>query len=402
MNAWLRDLFRDRPAWMNALMVFSAYMAFIYMPWDLFAKPVAVDQEVWFGILFTGWWAKVLEIPHWFVYGAATYGFRHRRPWMRTWGALYVAQISLGMWVWSIRELGGALGWIGGLVPAIPFAWLAWRLNRAEREFDGGKRSLRERYGEWALVTGASAGIGAEFARALARDGISCVLTARREERLRGLAAELEKDFNVATRTVAVDLAQPEAVDRLLAQVSDLAIDVLVNNAGVGYAGRFEKLDPKRLQQLVQLNCTAPMLLTRALVPAMRERGRGAVIITGSVAGRQPLPLHGVYSASKAFDLFLGESLYAELRGTGVDVIVLEPGSTETEFQEVAGEIAHAGVSPARVVEVALDALGRQPSVISTWFEWLRITFATRFGSRPLTLHIAHDVIAKQTPSQSR
>jgi len=401
MSDWLRDVFRGRPWWMNALMVFSAYMAFVYVPWDLFVKPVAQDEEVWFGILFEGWAAKLMALPHWFVYAAGAYGFRRMRPWVPTWSALYVAQVAFGMAVWSIAQIGGLTGWLLGLISAVPFALLANLLWGSGSHFDGARPSLRDRYGEWALVTGASAGIGAEFARALAREGVSCVLCARREERLSALAAELER-LGVESRVVAADLATPEGRDRTLEAIEGLEIDILVNNAGVGYAGRFDLLEPKRLRAQVELNCLAPVVLTRQLVPAMRERGRGALIFSGSVAGRQPLPLHGVYSATKAFDLLLGESLFCELRDTGVDVVVLEPGSTETEFQGAAGELPHPGESPVAVVRVALEALGDQPSVVSGWWNWLRANLATRLLPRPMVLYVARDVMREQTPAEMR
>ncbi|TMA54022.1 MAG: SDR family oxidoreductase [Deltaproteobacteria bacterium] len=261
--------------------------------------------------------------------------------------------------------------------------------------------SFRERYGEWALVTGASAGIGAEFARALAARGMSCVLSARREDRLRALARELEETRRVETRVIPADLAVPDGAERLADAVARLEIGVLVNNAGFGYAGRFEKLATDRLRAMVQVNCMAPVVLTSRLLPSMRARGRGAVIVTGSVAGRQPLPLHGVYSATKAFDLFLGESLWAELRGSGIDVLVIEPGATSTEFQDVAGEVAHAGEPPERVVAVALAALGRQPSVVSGWMNWVTAN-ANRFLPRAATARVAEWAIARQTPAEMR
>jgi short-subunit dehydrogenase len=402
MKNWLRDVFRDRPTWMNAVMVFCGFMTFVYLPWDIFYKPVAQDQEVWFGILFTGWSAKAMAIPHWFVYGAGVYGFRRRRPWMSTWGGVYLGQVAFGMWVWSIVEYGGLTGWILGLLPAVPFVLLALAMWNARDYFHAPPSSLRERYGEWGLVTGASAGIGAEFARALAREGVSVVLTARRAERLQELASELEKRHSVATRVVVADLATPEGADSVADAVRDLDIGVLVNNAGVGYSGRFEALDLDRLSGLVQVNCNAPVVLTSRLLPHMLSQGRGAVIIVGSVAGRQPLPLHGVYSATKAFDLLFGESLYVELRDRGVDVLVLEPGSTATEFQEMAGETSRGGEPPAAVVEVALDALGRQPSVVSGWFNWLRANVVARFAPRPMVAYVARDVVAEQTPPHLR
>ncbi len=263
--------------------------------------------------------------------------------------------------------------------------------------------TLRERYGEWALVTGASAGIGLEFARALAAGGMSCALTARREDRLTALASELRERHHVATRVVAADLAAPDGADRLAAAVADLEIAMLVNNAGFGYAGRFDKLETERLRAMVQVNCIAPVVLTSKLLPAMVKRGRGAVIIVGSVAGRQPLPLHAVYSATTGFDLLLGEALWGELRGSGVDVLVLEPGPVATEFQAVAGEVVGPdhGEPAADVVRVALDALGRKPSVISGWFNWARAN-AVRLAPRSTVALIAKKVVEGQTPVDLR
>lgn len=402
MNDWLRDIFSDRPWWMNALMVFSAYMAFIYLPWDIFWKPAAEDQEVWFGITFSGWSAKATAFLHWFVYGAGAYGFRRRRPWVCSWGAAYTAQIAFGMLVWNVLKFGSFLGWFVGLISALPFAGLAVVLWKSRDYFSAERPSLRDRYGEWALVTGASSGIGAEFARALAREGVSLVLTARREDRLRNLAGELEKRHNVATRTVALDLAEPDGPDRLADALQDIEIGILINNAGVGYVGRFDRQDVERLRGLVQLNCVAPVVLTSRFLPGMRERGRGAVIFTGSAAGRQPIPLHAVYSATKAFDQLLGEALWVELRDSGVDVLALEPGTTETEFQQVAGEIAHRGQSAQEVVQTAIDALGQQPSVISGWANWIRANLGMRLCSRPLVAHVARQVMLRQAPSEMR
>jgi short-subunit dehydrogenase len=301
-----------------------------------------------------------------------------------------------------VLYVDGVSGPIFGTLAFLPFAGLTVALWRAEPLFGASAGTLRERYGEWALVTGASAGIGVEFARALAKDGVSVVLTARREDRLTQLAAELEQTYGVGTRVIAEDLSVPGTAERLAESVADLPVAIIVNNAGFGYAGRFDKLDPERLRAMVEVNCVAPVALTRRLLPAMLERGRGAVVITGSVAGRQPLPLHGVYSATKAFDLLFGEALYVELRDKGVDVVVLEPGSTATEFQAVAGEIAHEGEAPERVVEAALAALGDTPSVVPGWFDWLRANAAARLAPRRLVAYVARDVIARQTPDEMR
>ena len=121
-------------------------------------------------------------------------------------------------------------------------------------------------------------------------------------------------------------------------------------------------------------------------------------MIVGSVAGHQPLGLHAVYAATKAFDLFFGEALYVEMREHGVDVLVVEPGTTETEFHDVAREAPHPGIPADRVVEVSLRALGHQPSVVVGWFEWLRANAAGRIAPRPLTAYLARDVMARRVP----
>jgi uncharacterized protein len=263
--------------------------------------------------------------------------------------------------------------------------------------------NLRARYGDWALVTGASAGIGLAFAEALARENVSLVLTARREDRLNKLAGELREKYKIQTRVVAADLAAPDGADQLAAAVADLPIAILVNNAGFGYAGRFDRLDTERLRAMVRVNCEVPVVLTSRILPAMVKRGRGAVIVVGSVAGRQPLPLHAVYSATKGFDLLFGEGLWGELRGTGVDALVLEPGATATEFQQVAGEVVgpNHGEPPENVVRAAFDTLGKKPSVISGWFNWARANLV-RLVPRSTVVMIAKRVSAAQTPAELR
>ena len=399
---WLRDRTAGRPGWMNALMFFCAFMAFVYCPWDLFVKPAAVDEEVWFGVRFHGAWAKILAVPHLVVYAGMTYGFWRMRPWMHPWAAVYWGQVAVGMLVWSLLYEEGVSSVVLGLASFAVFGALTLALWRAQPLFQAGRESLRERYGDWAVVTGASAGIGAEFARALAREGISCVLAARREERMRALADELEKEHGVQTRVVGVDLSEPGGAGELADAVADLPIAIVVNNAGYGLAGRFSELDGERMRRMVTLNCAAPVVLTHRLLPGMLERGRGAVIVVGSIAGSQPLPLHAVYGATKAFDAHFGESLWGELQGTGVDVLVLEPGSTESEFHDRAGELPHAGQPASEVVATALDALGQQPTVVAGWFNWARAAAARRLLPRSTQALVARQVIESQTREELR
>jgi short-subunit dehydrogenase len=401
VGSWWRDRLSRRPWWMNVLMLFCAYLTFVYMPWDFFVKPLHRDAEAWFGLLLHGWGAKLTEPLHWAIYGAGLYGFWRMRPWMWPWASVYMAQVAFGMWLWNVVYVGGLRGWVAGLVGGGLLAVVTVALWRTAALFRQPRRPLRERYGEWALITGASAGIGAEFARVLAREGMSCVLTARREERLRLLAAELEQHYRVMTRVVVADLADPGGPETLLDATADLPIGVFVNNAGLGYAGRFDKQETERLRALVHVNCVAPVVLASRLLVPMRERGRGAMVVLGSVAGRQPLPRHAVYAASKAFDLLFGEALWAELTGSGVDVLVLEPGPTESEFRDVAGEIREVGEPARNVVDLALDRLGEQPSVISGWFNWLRAN-GIRLLPRSLAALIAERVILAQTPPEMR
>jgi hypothetical protein len=387
---------------MNALLLFCAYMTLIYLPWDIFIKPLEQDQEVWFGLTFTGWTAKLLAFPHWAVYAAGMIGFWGMRSWMWPWASLYAAQVTFGMALWPILQRGGPVGWITGIAAGAVFAIPTAALWRARERFQAPSGTLRDRYGDWALVTGASSGIGAAFARALARDGVSCVLAARREDRLGSLADELEKRHQVATRVVAVDLAAPEGADRLAEAVSDLEIGILVNNAGFGSAGRFENQERQRMRAMVEVNCTAPAVLTSSLLPGMRSRGRGAVIVVGSIAGFQPLPLHAVYGATKAFANAFGEALWGELQGSGVDCLAVLPGTTETEFQAVAGELPHAGESPESVVEKSLRALGRKPTLITGVFNWMRANAAIRLLPRSVLTLAAKAVEARRIPQARR
>ena len=186
---------------------------------------------------------------------------------------------------------------------------------------------------EVALVTGASSGIGAEFAKQLSERGHELILVARRTERLEQIAAELQGTAHV----IACDLASDAA--SLPAKVAELGleVDVLVNNAGFGTHGHFTDVDPQRDAEQVRLNCEAVVTLTHAFLPGMLERRRGGVITVASTAGMQPIPYETTYSASKAFARTFSDALSGELRGSGVRVLCVNPGPVPTEWQEVAG-----------------------------------------------------------------
>jgi short-subunit dehydrogenase len=260
--------------------------------------------------------------------------------------------------------------------------------------------SLRE-YGDWALVTGASAGIGAEFARQLAAQSVNVALVARREDRLVRLADELARQHGITTRIVPADLERDDAADAIAERVRDLPIAILVNNAGFSAAGRFERVPRAKILGMVRVNCVAVAALTHAFLPAMKQRGRGAVIIVSSAAAYQPLGLAATYAATKAFDLMLGEGLWAENQGTGVDFLVLSPGPVDTEFQTVAGETPHPGATPEAVVRAAFAALGRKPSVVAGAFNKVR-AWGIRFAPRAQTARLALGVMRRFIPEPMR
>jgi uncharacterized protein len=215
---------------------------------------------------------------------------------------------------------------------------------------------------ERALVTGASAGIGEEFARQLAARGVALTLVARRRDRLEGLASELDVDVEILPADL-IDPADRAVVEQRLASLDD-PVDLLVNNAGFGLYGEAMELDIERQQTMIELNVLALTRLARAALGQQLQRGRGGVINVGSTAGFQPNPHGAVYGATKAFVRSFSEALAEELRGEPVHVMLLAPGFTDTEFQAVAGIADGALPDPARmtaepVVRAALRDFAR-------------------------------------------
>jgi short-subunit dehydrogenase len=231
--------------------------------------------------------------------------------------------------------------------------------------------------GKWALVTGASAGIGTALARELAAGGANLVLTARRRDRLVGLAAELSARHNIRTLVCVADLAQGVGPQQIFSftEEKNIAIDLLVNNAGFGAYGEFHKSRLDRLIEMTQVNVTAVVHLTHLYLPGMIARGSGDILIVASTAAFQAVPYITTYAATKSFDLHFAEGLAEEVRHYGVRVCALCPGSTATEFFQVAGQRNHARRSPEtaeKVAHVGLAALAAgKSSVISGFANWL-------------------------------
>jgi short-subunit dehydrogenase len=243
---------------------------------------------------------------------------------------------------------------------------------------------------ETALVTGASSGIGEQFARQLAARGHDLVLVARRADRLERLAGELPTDAQVVACDLATDAASlAERVDELGVQ-----IDLLVNNAGFGTSGPFVENDAAREAEEVRLNCEALVTLCHAFLPGMVERRRGGVINVASSAGMQPIPYEAVYAATKAFALNFTDALHTELRGSGVRAMSVNPGPVPTEWQEIAGygenrsAPAPGEISAEQVVSESLEAWdrGRRSVIPGRTIRWF--IRATQPSPRALQLRI--------------
>jgi len=194
--------------------------------------------------------------------------------------------------------------------------------------------------GKWALITGASAGIGVEFATQLAAGGTHLVLTARRRDRLEALSEKLKGAHKIQTEIIVADLAQPDAPEKIygLTKQQGMVIELLINNAGFGQYGELTQVETQRLLNMVQVNCTAVVHLTRLFLPDMIARNSGYVLIVASTASFQAVPYISTYAATKAFDLLFAEGLAEEMKPHGVRVCALCPGSTESEFHAIAGQ----------------------------------------------------------------
>ncbi|GAB3651155.1 SDR family NAD(P)-dependent oxidoreductase [Glycomyces tarimensis] len=245
------------------------------------------------------------------------------------------------------------------------------------------------------LITGASSGIGAEFARALAERGSDVVLVARRLERLERLANELSADYGVRATPIAMDLTAPSVgakLDRACAE-RGLRVTSVVNNAGFATNRYFHEADHERLMAEIALNVTGLVDISRTFAGRLRESG-GFVVNVASMAAYQAAPLMAVYGAAKAFVLSFTEALWYESRGTGMRVLALCPGATETEFFDVAGERASGGrrrMPAAAVVATALRALDRRstpPSVVAGRLNRVAASLGRLVSRRRLTMAV--------------
>lgn len=218
-------------------------------------------------------------------------------------------------------------------------------------------------YGPWALVTGASSGIGKEFCWQLATQKVNLVLVAREKEALERLARELQGKYGIKTKVIVSDISQSNFLEQIIAVTDSLEIGLLVNNAGFALTGNFLDHSLENELSLLYVNCRAPLMLAHTFGKKMERLGRGGIINISSASAFQPLPFWTHYAATKVYDLYLAEGLWFELKEKGIDVLAVCPGRTNTQFSEVAGTKS-GGMDPAFVAATALKNLGKKQMVI--------------------------------------
>lgn len=224
------------------------------------------------------------------------------------------------------------------------------------------------KYGPYALVTGATSGIGKAYAEELASRGFNLVLVARRINLLDEMAAQLTTQHGTMVTTIEQDLSAVDSARNVLQATQALDIGLVVSNAGFSLKGAHENNDPEEITRMLMVNCHTPAQLTHGFIPRLKQRGRGGIVLTGSVEGLMGCPYSGIYSASKALVKSLGEALWAELKPHGVDVLTLCPGATDTEGLRKAGfdpsRIPHID-QPDTVAKRALAEIANGPTYVS-------------------------------------
>ncbi len=251
-------------------------------------------------------------------------------------------------------------------------------------------RRLRTRYGPWAVVTGASSGIGEETAVQLGAAGLNLVLVARRAHLLEALAATLRDRHGVDVMVVAVDLADPAGVETVARATEELDVGLLVAAAGYGTSGDFLDADPSHELDMLQVNAAAPLILSHRFGGRFARRGRGGLVLLSSVVAYQGVPRSANYAATKAYVQTLAEGLHAEFASRGVDVLSVAPGPVHSGFADRAGMTMSRALRTADVVTPALRALGRRPTVapgaLSKILSWSLATMPRRMRVRVMGL----------------
>jgi short-subunit dehydrogenase len=250
-------------------------------------------------------------------------------------------------------------------------------------------KDFAARYGKYALVAGASEGLGAEFARQLAARKLDLVLLARRKDPLSSLADELRAQHGVDVQIAAVDLAAPDLLQQLRAATEGLEIGLAVYNAAMALIGPFFSQPLADKLRVIDVNCRGPLIVADELGRRMAARGRGGIVLMASLAASQGSPMVATYAATKAFNLVLGESLWDELRKEGIDVLACRAGATRTPAYEASKPQGKVPImEPGPVVTQALEALGHRPSIVPGFVNRMSDFFLGRLLSRKLAVTI--------------
>ncbi|MYD99610.1 MAG: SDR family NAD(P)-dependent oxidoreductase [Gammaproteobacteria bacterium] len=245
------------------------------------------------------------------------------------------------------------------------------------------KLPFAERYGRWTMVAGASEGLGLAFAHDLASRGLNLLLIARRAALLDEAARDVRTRHGVEVRCLALDLADPGLTDSLADAIAGLEIGVVVYNAAFVPVGEFVDIDYSDLERVARVNVLGPLAVLNSLLPPMRERGRGAVVLMSSLAGLQGTPRVAAYAATKAFNTILAEGLWAELRSSGIEVVGCCAGAIRTPgyLRAVTGDLPGM-LSSEAVARRTLDALGKGPRTVPGRLNRISAQFVTRLLTR--------------------
>jgi short-subunit dehydrogenase len=251
-------------------------------------------------------------------------------------------------------------------------------------------------YGPWALVTGATEGIGRAFAESLAGRGLNLILVARRAEVLQELAATLPRSYGIKVQTVTADLGVPAQVDQVIDACAQVPLGLAVLAAGFGTSGDVTEIDPSQDQHMVDVNCRAMVQLVHPLSRQLAAQRRGGLILLGSIVGFQGVARATTYSATKAFVQSLGEGLWHELKPHGVDVLVSAPGPVKTGFLVRANMTPGDGVTAQDVAEESLAALGKKMTVLPGRMSKV-LGMSLAFLPRRMRSQVMKDAMAKMT-----
>lgn len=260
---------------------------------------------------------------------------------------------------------------------------------------------LLQRYGPYALVTGASEGIGSSFAEELARAGMNVLLVARREDRLHTLAKAMEDRYKVLCPVIKADLSNAQELDELLQVTNSLEICLLVCNAGYGTAGTFLNADIQSEMNMLDVNCTAVTRLVHHFGSKFKHRGKGGVVLLSSIVATQGVGRSAHYAATKAYVHTLGEGLQQEWQGTGVDLLIVAPGPVETGFAQRSNMRMGRAATPEVVAQESLKALGRHRIVRPGWLA-KGMALALSTAPRWLRVKIMSSIMGSMTQHLSR